>query len=101
MATKAAPALSELLTALEATDWTVVLQAVGIADSRLQGTVIGDPDCDELVAKLLPLAGHAKWEVRRAIANVAAQSPHAAFESVLARLARDDNSRVREAAEHA
>jgi len=101
MATKEEPTHSDLLTALEATDWTVVLQAVGVADGRLQSTVVGEPDSDELVAKLLPLASHGKWEVRRAIANVAAQAPHAAFESVLATLARDDNSRVRQAAEHA
>ncbi len=101
MVTKEAPAQSELLTALKATDWTVVLQAVGVAARRLPGAVAGDPDSDELVAKLLPLAGHPKWEVRRAIANVAAQTPHAAFEKVLATLAHDDNSRVRQAAEHA
>ena len=52
------------------------------------------PDCR-------PLAGHSKWEVRRAVANVAAHAPHAVFEGVLARLARDDNQRVRQAAEHA
>src|ERR1700686_2176260 len=101
MVTKEAPAQSELLAALKATDWTVVLQAVGVAAKRLPGAIAGDPESDELVAKLLTLAGHPKWEVRRAIANVAAQTPHAAFEKVLATLAHDDNSRVRQAAEHA
>jgi nitrogen fixation/metabolism regulation signal transduction histidine kinase len=101
MVTNEASAHGQLLTALESTDWTVALQAMGIADARLRGAVVGDPEFDELVAKLLPLARHAKWEVRRAVAIIAAQAPHAAFENVLAKLALDDNSRVRQAAEHA
>lgn len=96
-----APAHTELLTALDATDWTVALQAVGIADNCLRGAIVGDPKGDELVAKLAELASHAKWEVRRAVANAAAQAPHAVFETVLSTLALDDNSRVRQAAEHA
>src|SRR5688572_26702027 len=96
-----APDHSELLTALDAADWTVALQAVSIADNRLRGAIVGDPEADELVAKLAELARHAKWEVRRAVANAAAQAPHAVFETVLSALALDDNSRVRQAAEHA
>ncbi|HLK17206.1 MAG TPA: ATP-binding protein [Fimbriimonadaceae bacterium] len=47
------------------------------------------------------MADHTKWEVRRALANVAGQVPHPAFETVLARLVVDDNARVRQAAESA
>lgn len=101
MATDQAPTHSELLIALDSTDWPVVLRAVGVADTRLQRAIVGDPESDELVAKLLPLAHHAKWEVRRAIASVAAHAPHAEFATVLAKLALDDNSRVRQAAEQA
>ncbi|HYC89394.1 MAG TPA: ATP-binding protein [Thermoanaerobaculia bacterium] len=92
---------AELLTALEASDWTVALQAVRLADARLRGTIVGDREGDELVAKLVTLANHPKWEVRRAVANVAGQAPHPAFQQVLARFAVDDNQQVRQAAEHA
>jgi nitrogen fixation/metabolism regulation signal transduction histidine kinase len=54
---------------------------------------------DDVAAKLAELATHPKWEVRRAIANVAAQVGHPAFEPALARLALDDNGRVRQAAQ--
>ncbi len=91
----------ELLTALDAPDWSITLQAVSVADKRIRSAVVGDPNVEELVAKLVALANHTKWEVRRAIANVAAYAPHPIFESVLAKLALDDNSRVRQAAEHA
>ena len=56
---------------------------------------------DEVAAKLADLATHPKWEVRRAVANVAAYVGHPAFEPALARLALDDNSRVRQAAQQA
>ena len=54
-----------------------------------------------MIAKLVTLAHHGKWEVRRAIAHVAAQTLHGDFEPVLAKLATDDNSRVRQAADAA
>lgn len=100
MATEAL-AHPELLAALEASDWSVALQAVSVAGTRIRGSIIGDPDAGEIVAKLVALADHKKWEVRRAVANAAAHAPHSIFESVLAKLALDDNSRVRQAAEHA
>jgi nitrogen fixation/metabolism regulation signal transduction histidine kinase len=90
-----------LLAALDAPDWSVVLQAVSVADARIRTSVVGDPKVEQIVAKLVVLANHTKWEVRRAVANAAAHAPHVAFESVLAKLALDDNSRVRQAAEHA
>jgi nitrogen fixation/metabolism regulation signal transduction histidine kinase len=101
MATDEALATQELLAALEAPDWSVVLQAVAVADGRIRGCILGDPKVEGLVAKLVALASHPKWEVRRAVANAAAQAPHSAFEHVLAKLVLDDNSRVRQAAEYA
>jgi nitrogen fixation/metabolism regulation signal transduction histidine kinase len=92
---------SELLTALNASDWTVALHAVRLVETRLRGAIVGDPEGDELVMKLVALANHPKWELRRAVANVAAQAPHPDFENVLAGFAVDDNHRVRQAAEHA
>jgi len=101
MATDEALATFELLGALDASDWSVALQAVAVADVRIRGSIVGDPRVDEIVAKLVALASHAKWEVRRAVANAAAHSHHPIFESVLAKLTLDDNSRVRQAAEYA
>lgn len=92
---------SELMAALDTPDWSVALQALAAADTRIRGSIVGDPKVEEIVAKLVALANHTKWEVRRAVANVAAHAPHPIFESVLAKLALDDNSRVRQAAEHA
>lgn len=100
MATEA-PAHPELLVALDASDWSVALHAVSIAGARIRASVFGDPEAEEIVAKLVALANHPKWEVRRAVANAAAHAPHSIFESVLAKLALDDNSRVRQAAVHA
>jgi len=90
-----------LLAALDALDWSVALQAVAAADVRIRGSIVGDPEIEEIVAKLIALANHTKWEVRRAVANAAAHAPHPTFEDVLAKLALDDNSRVRQAAEEA
>ncbi|MGA9773780.1 MAG: ATP-binding protein [Blastocatellia bacterium] len=101
MATDEAFAIRELLRALDAPDWSVALQAVTVADGCIRGSIVGDPEVEEIVAKLVALASHPKWEVRRAVANVAAHAPHPIFESVLAKLTLDDNSRVRQASEHA
>jgi nitrogen fixation/metabolism regulation signal transduction histidine kinase len=91
----------DLLAALGAADWSVALDAVSAADARLRASIIGDPGVEQVVAKLAVLADHPKWEVRRAVANAAAQAPHSAFDTVLTKLTRDDNNRVRQAAEQA
>ena len=43
MATDEAVAHEELLTALDADDWSVVLQAVSVADNSIRGAIVGDP----------------------------------------------------------
>ena len=91
----------DLLAALDASDWSVALHAVDVAEIRIRDSIVGDPAVEVIVAKLVALASHAKWEVRRAVANAAAHAPHPIFERVLAKLSLDDNSRVRQAAEHA
>jgi HEAT repeat protein len=91
----------KLLAELDAPDWAVTLQAVASAEARIRGSIFGDATVEEIVAKLAVLGNHKKWEVRRAIANAAAHVPHPIFEGVLAKLALDDNSRVRQAAEQA
>jgi nitrogen fixation/metabolism regulation signal transduction histidine kinase len=101
MAIDGALSHGDLLAALDAPDWSVTLQGVAVADARLRGSIVGDPKIEEIVEKLVALASHSKWEVRRAVANAAAHAHHPMFESVLAKLALDDNSRVRQAAAHA
>jgi nitrogen fixation/metabolism regulation signal transduction histidine kinase len=90
-----------LLANLDASDWGSVLDAVGEADTWLRAAMPGDPRVDGIVAKLVTLASHPKWEIRRAVANVAAQALHSAFGVALTKLATDDNTRVRQAAVHA
>ena len=101
MATDEAISHQALLAALDARDWSVALQAVAVAEARIRGSIAGDHEADEIVLRLVVLASHTKWEIRRAVANVAAHAPHATFENVLAKLALDDNGRVRQAAQNA
>jgi nitrogen fixation/metabolism regulation signal transduction histidine kinase len=90
-----------LLQGLSANDWSVALEAVTAAERALRDTVVGDVEAEPIVEKLAALANHPKWEVRRAVANAAAHVPHPAFEAPLAKLALDDNNRVRLAADQA
>ncbi|AXC09891.1 sensor histidine kinase [Acidisarcina polymorpha] len=92
---------ADLLAALESPDWTVALEAVARAESELRNSIVGDPLAELVIGILSRLASHPKWEVRRAVANAATHAPHATFEEALTKLARDDNQRVRQAAEHA
>jgi signal transduction histidine kinase len=101
MATEELMSHQDLLAALHSPDWSAVLQAVSAAEARIRTSIVGDLQVEQIVAKLVVLATHAKWEVRRGVANAAAHAPHIAFESVLAKLTLDDNTRVRQAAEHA
>src|SRR5437870_4750798 len=101
MGIEGAKSQEDLLAALDAPDWSIALQAVATADTRIRGSIVGDLEVDEIVCKLVALASHTKWEVRRAVASAAAHAPHPIFETVLAKLALDDNSRVRQAAEQA
>lgn len=92
------PAFSAIVAKLASEDWTQVLQAIESAGSWLAAAQAGRPDASELVLQLARLAAHPKWEIRRAVANLAAQNRSDAFGDALARLATDDNSRVRQAA---
>jgi len=90
-----------MLDALRAEDWSAVLRAIEDADLWLRQADPGESQVDSVVQSLVLLAEHRKWEVRRAIANLASRTNHASFEPVLARCVRDDNALVREAARRA
>jgi signal transduction histidine kinase len=89
------------LVALDSPDWSAVLDAMSAAHVWIRTAIIGDPRLDEVVARLVTLAHHQKWEIRRAVANAAGQAAHPAFEPALAKLLLDDNGRVRQAAQQA
>jgi signal transduction histidine kinase len=89
------------LAALDSPDWSAVLDAMSAADTWIRTAIVGDPRLDEVVEKLVALAHHPKWEIRRAVANAAGQAAHPAFDTMLAKLLLDDNGRVRQAAQQA
>src|SRR5689334_6562412 len=90
-----------MIAALDAPEWTKVLDGVTAAIAWIQSVTPGDARIRTVVERLVALAGHAKWEVRRAVAHAAAQTLYGDFEAALARLSTDHNARVRQAAEAA
>ena len=92
---------ASIVGALGAGDWPTVLRGVGEADRWLRAAAPGANHVEAVIDALVRLAGHHKWEIRRAVANVAARTLHPSFEPVLARFVTDDNALVREAARRA
>jgi nitrogen fixation/metabolism regulation signal transduction histidine kinase len=88
-----------MIAVLDSPDWTSVLDGVAAAATWLSSLMPGDHRGAIVTRKLLALAMHPKWEVRRSVANAAAKMRNDDFDSTLARLAADDNARVRRAAE--
>src|SRR5439155_16505484 len=70
-------------------------------DTCLRNAIVGGQRLDEVVAKLVTLAHHSSWEIRRAVSNAAGQAAHPSFDTILAKLLLDDNGRVRQAAQQA
>lgn len=101
MGTDALTPCEALLADLASPSWSQVLESVTQAEKWL---IEAGPEASgsiSVVEALVDLSDHTKWEVRRAVAQVAGRVQHSAFESALARLALDDNSRVRLAADQA
>jgi nitrogen fixation/metabolism regulation signal transduction histidine kinase len=90
-----------MIAALDSPEWRQTLEGVTSAISWIQSITPGDARIGAVVERLVALAGHSKWEVRRAVAHAAAQTLYGDFEAALARLATDHNARVRQAAEAA
>lgn len=61
----------------------------------------GNTLVENVVKKVVALSGHRKWEVRLAVARLAAENHQAAFGPVLERLENDENKRVRLASQAA
>ena len=92
---------AELLVVLKGRDWTRVLEAIDNAALHIQRASNGDVTGERLAMTLAGLSEHEKWEIRRAVAQVAGQVLNPVFESALVRLVSDDNARVRQAAQQA
>jgi signal transduction histidine kinase len=90
-----------MIAALDSPEWMQVLEGVTSAISWVQSSTPADARLRPVIDRLVALASHPKWEVRRAVAHAAAQTLHGDFEAALARLAIDHNARVRQAAEMA
>ena len=90
-----------MIAALDSPEWRQTLEGVTSAISWIQSITPGDARIGAVVERLVALAAHSKWEVRRAVAHAAAQTLYGDFEAALARLATDHNARVRQAAEAA
>ena len=76
MGTDEQPGYAVLLSSLGDADWVGVIDGVAAAEVWLRAATPGDHRINEVVSKLLILANHSKWEIRRAVANAAAQVLH-------------------------
>ena len=90
-----------ITTSLNSQEWRQILDGVTSAISWMQSLAPGDARVPAIIERLVALANHPKWEVRRAVAHVAAKTLHGDFEPIVARLITDDNARVRYAAKSA
>ena len=88
----------DLLADLDAPDWTEVREAVEQAGHRLKSGKVDDGLRNIVASRLLTLASHPKWEVRKAVAHAALHLRHEAFHAVIGRIVEDENAWVRETA---
>src|SRR4051812_46969645 len=101
MAISAPDDLDGYLAAFASTKWQSIVQKLAAAAAWLAASRPGDPRAATLVERVVELAAHSKWEVRRAVAQLAAESRRPEFTPVLAKLTRDDHASVKKAAETA
>ena len=85
-----------LLGDLDARDWGKVREAVEQAGIWLRTRQVDDVLKTELAGRLLRLASHPKWEVRKAVAHAVLFLRHDAFHAVIARIVEDENAWVRD-----
>ena len=90
--------VDDLLADLDAADWAEVREAVEQAGHRLKSGKVDDGLRSIAANRLLTLASHPKWEVRKAVAHAALYLRHEGFHAVIARMVEDENVWVRETA---
>jgi len=88
----------DLLADLDAEDWARVREGVEQAGSWLRFGQAGEQLKTEVAGRLLRLASHPKWEVRKAVAHAVLFLRHELFHAVIAHIVEDENTWVREAA---
>ena len=89
---------ADLLGDLDAGDWARVRDAVEQAGNRLKMSQVENALKADVANRLLRLASHPKWEVRKAVAHASLYLRHEAFHAVIARIVEDENVWVRETA---
>lgn len=87
-----------LLADLDSDDWASAQDAVEVAGDWLRTRRVDDPLRSQIAERLLRLAAHPKWEVRKAVAHALLFLRHDLFHAAIARIIEDENSWVREAA---
>jgi len=90
---------SEILEALASPGWTAVRDAVERASDLLRAGAPGEGGVARIGSRLVELAAHPKWEVRKAVADAVQHLRHETFHAALAQLLEDDNAYVRDAAQ--
>ncbi len=87
-----------LLADLDSDDWASVQDAVEVTGDWLRTRRVDEPLRSRIAERLLRLAAHPKWEVRKAVAHALLFLRHESFHAAIARIVEDENSWVREAA---
>ena len=98
MSDRAEHRVARILAALEANDWQEVRDRIEDVGELLATSALGAEERVDLERRVVTLARHEKWEVRRAVARVAQHVRRESCFSALALLADDENTWVRDAA---
>ncbi len=91
--------IDEVLRALASEDRRAIWDAVEQAGDLLREGTLPEPAHAELGDRLVRLAAHEQWEVRKAVAEAVVELRHESFHSAIARLLEDDNPWVVQAAQ--
>ncbi|HYV50067.1 MAG TPA: ATP-binding protein [Myxococcaceae bacterium] len=92
-------AIGEVVAALSSPRWTAVRDAVERAGELLRAGAPSGAEVAEIGGRMVELAAHPKWEVRKAVAGTIQHLKHETFHTALARLLQDDNAYVQDAAQ--
>lgn len=92
-------AIGEVVTALGSARWTALRDAVERAGELLRAGVPSEAEVAQIGGRMVDLAAHPKWEVRKAVAGTIQHLKHETFHAAIARLLQDDNAYVRDAAQ--
>jgi len=92
-------AIGEVTAALASPRWTVVQDGVERAGELLRAGVASGDEVAQIGSRMVELAVHPKWEVRKAVAGTIQHLKHETFHAAIARLLQDDNAYVQDAAQ--